>query len=57
MEDGGRVGESGEGVNAGNEEGNEEVVLLEASVDDASVDLLEMFSVLAGFEESGDGGS
>lgn len=52
MEDGGRVGESGEGVNAGNEEGNEEVVLLEASVDDASVDLLEMFSVLAGFGRS-----
>lgn len=54
VEDGGGVRKR---VGAGNEEGNEEVILLEASVDDASVHLLEMFTVLAGFEKSGDGGS
>ena len=55
VEDGGGVGESGEeGVRAGNEEENEEVVLLEGVMDDARVHLFEVFTFLAGFEEGGD---
>ncbi|RDX75698.1 hypothetical protein CR513_44389, partial [Mucuna pruriens] len=49
--DGDRVGE---GMNAGNEKGNEEVVLLEASVDYAGMDLFEMFTALAGLQEGAD---
>ena len=41
-------------MRAGNEEENEEVVLLEAAMDDARVHLFEVFTFLAGFEEGGD---
>lgn len=53
VEDGGGIGgeSGGEGVGEGDEVGNEEVILLEASVDDGGVNLVEMFDGLAGFEE------
>lgn len=38
----------------GDEIGDEELVLLEASLDDAGVDLLKVFGSLAGFQEGGD---
>lgn len=55
VEDGKGIGESGEeGVGAGNEEGNEEVVLLEGVMDDARLHLFQVLTFLAGFEEGGD---
>lgn len=38
----------------GNEEGNEEVVLLEAIMDDARVHLFKVFTFLVGFKKGGD---
>ncbi|KAL2345265.1 hypothetical protein Fmac_006550 [Flemingia macrophylla] len=54
-EDGGGVG--GGRVCVGDEERNEEVVLLESPVDDARVHLLEVFTALAALQEGGYGGS
>lgn len=54
VEYGGRIrrerGTVSEGVGEGNEMGNEEVVLFEASLDDAGVDLVKVFGSLAGFQ-------
>lgn len=55
VEDGGGVERcGGDGGGVGNEVGDEEVVLLEAFVDDGGVDLVEVFNGLAGLEEGED---